>query len=178
MPREKGYVPSDTQLAGLAKGHETRRRKRAEAREAGSPKAKERWAMLLSGTLLVSELEDEEIKRMRLRSRDGSFSGRARPVPSHIAQQMQHEGMVRAKRKALAGAPGGVEAIVNIANDPEHKDQFRAAVWLAERGLGKTPDVVRIEGTSVFDRVSAEAVGLDRALADDAGDLLDPDGAT
>jgi hypothetical protein len=169
---------AEASKTGLHKGHETRSRTAREARERGAPKAKERWAMLLSGTLTVQELDDDEIRRMRLRSRDGSFSGRARPVPSHIAVAMQKEGMERARRKALAGAQGGVEAIVSIANNPEHKDQFRAAQWLAERGLGKTPDVVRIEGTSEFDRVSAKAVGLDRTVADEAADFLDKDGTT
>src|SRR5687768_1061713 len=120
MGRKAGYTPTDQQADNLRKGRQKVSQRAAEARAAGAPKAKERWAMLLSGTILVSELDDDEIRRMRVRSRDGSFSGRPRPVPSHIAVAMQREGMERARRKALAGAIGGVEAIVEIANDKEH----------------------------------------------------------
>lgn len=180
MPRKPGYVPTEAQRAGLVKGKETQRKRAKAAREAGAMPAKERWAMLLSGTLLVSDLDDDEIKKMRVRSRDGSFTGRPRPLPSHIAQQFAVEAQRRAKKAVDQEALGAIQRLVKMAEDPDAPHAVRKDIdkWLAERVLGKTPDVVRHEGASAFDRVSAEAVDLVRVLVDDPGDLLDADGAT
>lgn len=125
--------------------------------------------MLLSGQLTMQDLDDKEVHKMRVRSADGTFSGRRRKLPSHIYHQFQQEQLRRfdAKmRKALKEVP---TVIAEILLDPEakHSDRLKAAQMLQDRVLGKSPETMRIEGVSGFDKMLSDAVGLDRDTLDD-----------
>lgn len=164
--------------ANLAKGRESKERQRAEAREAGIPTARERWAMLLSGTITVKDLDDDEITKMKVRGADGGFTGRRPAIPSHLAHQWQQEAISRATAKFRTAAPEAVERLIDIANDPDTKtsDAIRALALVLERGLGKVPDTIRIEGQSPFDALLHEALDVDRDLDHEASEFLSPDG--
>lgn len=154
----------------LAKGREDAKKKAAAAKASGIPLGKDRWSMLLDGRLTVRDLDDEEVRRMRVMDASGGFAGRARTLPSHIAQQFQQEAIRRATELFRSFAPRAVELLMEIAEDPDVKPeaQIRALQIALDRGLGKTPETIRLEGVSKFDKVTMDALGLDRDMADDA----------
>lgn len=165
------------QAENLAKGREAKARKRAEAKaaqESGEVRmtAGERWSMLISGTLTVQDLDDEELASMRMRGIDGTFNGRGRAIPSHIAQAMQHEAIKRAQAMFQNAAPAAVKRLIEIASDPDTKDAdaIRALQLVMERSLGKVPDTVRVETQDAWGKLLREASPeqVDRSLADDA----------
>lgn len=156
----------------LAKGRQKKAKAREEAKTKGKPTATERWAQLVDGQLTVAELDDEELRRMKVRSLDGTFNGpRPSRMPSHLAQAFHQEAIKRANDKLRTAAPEAVQALLDIGRDPDVKesDRVRALMYVVDRSLGKTPETVRIEGQSKFDRMLSEALDLDRDLADDAG---------
>lgn len=163
----------------LRKGREARDRKRAEAQAAAErgevrDTAGERWAKLLSGTITVEDLDDEELARMQVKGKDGAFNGKGRAVPSHLAQQMQREGIKRATEMFRVAAPRAVKRLLEIADDPDAKDSDAIAALrlVLERGLGKQPETVVIAEQSKWDEAQEGAFrqGVDReALGDDAG---------
>lgn len=155
--------------ANLAKGRAARRKQQAEqeAREAAGEvrvTASERWARLLDGTLTVQDLDNDELARMQVRSADGSFAGRRRAVPSHIAQAMQREGIKRATEMFRVAAPRAVKRLIEIAEDPETKDAdaIRAMDILLNRGLGKQPETVLIEEKSKWEDAQEAGFGVQR----------------
>lgn len=158
--------------ANLAKGRAAKDKARAEARARGQESASERWKKLLSGTLTVQDLDDEELAKMRVRGRDGGFSGSRKAIPSHLAQQMQQEAIKRANDQFRLAAPAAVKRLLEIASDEDTKDTdaIRALQIVLERALGKTPEVIRVEGQTVIDGITMEALGLDRQMADEPAD--------
>ena len=168
--RPKGSKPSAAQLAAgranVAKG----RQKRAEALSKADPEEAPgtRWSRLLDGTLTVKDLDDDEIQRMRVKGKGGLFNGRPKPIPSHLAQQFRQEAIRRAKEKINLATPKVTAALLKMADDPDVKDSDRIKIlmYLMDRQLGKTPDVIHVEGESDFDAMLRKAVGLDRDLAD------------
>lgn len=157
--------------ANLAKGRKKKADQAAEAKSAEVPTASARWRKLLDGSLTVRDLDDTEISKMRVRGADGGFSGRRPAIPSHLAQAMRNEAIRRAKESINANTNVVVKELIKLATDPDTKDSDRIKVlmYLADRQLGKTPEVVRVEGESKFDKMLSEAVGLDRDLDGDAG---------
>jgi hypothetical protein len=155
------------QKAALKRGQ----KKRKDALAKGGPTTSERWAMLISGTLTVKDLDDDEIHKMRLKGKGGEFSGRARAIPSHLLAQFEAERQTRWKRDIMDGVPEAVAALIDIVGDPDHKDRAKMAQWFVERALGKTPDVVQVHTGTDWDRLS-EAVVIDRGMADGADAFL------
>jgi hypothetical protein len=153
----------------LAKGRAKKARETAKAHEEERPPAGERWAKLLDGTLDVKDLDDEELARMQVRGRDGGFAGRKRSVPSHLAQKMKDEAIRRAQEQFRLFAPKAVKRLLEIADDPDTKpaDAIRALDIALNRGLGKTPETVKIiqdRWGDMLDDVSA--MDVDRDMAD------------
>lgn len=167
MPK-RGSAPTPAQRAALAAGQETKRKMAEEAKAAGAGKAKERWAMLLSGTLTVRDLDDKEVAKMRVRGKDGGFSGKARAIPSHLINQFVSEQLRRANDRMRKALPDTVDVLVAIMKDPEakHSDQIRAAQLLQDRILGKAPETVRIESANEWDSLFVDSVDIDRADLD------------
>lgn len=169
--RSRRHVPEHAKAAGksnLAKGREAKAAMRKKAKEEGRPTASERWAMLLDGRLTVKDLDDEEIKRMQVRTAGGDFSGKRRKtMPSHIAAAFRDENMRRATAMLEEALPDAIKALVEIAKMSEKdSDRIKAANIVVERVMGKTPQEVIARVTS-FDEVVDEAVktvGVDRDL--------------
>jgi hypothetical protein len=155
----------------LAKGREAKARKRAEAKAAGLPTAGARWAMLLDGTLTVSDLDDEEIRRGRVRGADGGFTGRRHSVPSHLMAEFQKELLRRAESKFKESVVDAIELYSKVVNDEDAKysDRLKAADKIIERVFGKTPETIRIEGADKFESVIGDALFVDRDMADGVG---------
>lgn len=149
--------------ANLARGRALKAEARSRAKEAGTPKAKERWASLVDGSLSVSDLDDEEIKRMAVRGADGGFAGKRRAVPSHLAQQFRNEAIKRAVDRFRMAAPDAVRGLLDIAADPEakHSDRIKAYSIILDRSLGRTPETIRVVGESEWDALGRDLAGLD-----------------
>ena len=149
--------------ANLAKGRAEKEARAQEARANGRMSGKERWARLLDGTLTVRDLDDEEITRMKVRAKDGSFN-KGRVLPSHIAQQFHHEAIRRSNDKLRSAAPEAVQALIDIGKNPAVKesDRVRALMYVVDRALGKTPENVVLKSEDKF-----------ADLLDDAASLLD-----
>lgn len=159
--------PTAAQRAALERGRAKRDANRAEREKAGHPDA-DRWARVLSGQLSVRDLDDEEIRKGRVRNKRG-FEGRAPSMPSHLQQQFQHEVIRRAKNKIIKETNSVTKALVDIAMDDDVPvaQRIKVLMYLQDRQLGRAPETVRIEGASAFDQVTMEALGLDRDM--DAG---------
>lgn len=149
-------------------------KKRKDNLKKGGMSAHERWGMLLSGTLSVKDLDDDEIQKMRVRGKGGQFGGRAPRVPSHLAQAFQKEGIRRATEMFRTAAPRAVKRLLDIAEDMDTKDAdaIRALDIVLNRGLGKTPEIITVRDETKFDKVAGEAVGIDRTVADEASAYL------
>lgn len=164
--------------ANLAKGRAAKQAKREQARAEGRPRAKERWAALLSGVITVEDLDDEELARMQVRGADGGFSGRRKALPSSIASAMQQEALKRAQADFRVFAPKAVKRLLEIAENPEtsNGDAIRALQIALDRGLGKVAETVRIEGADRWGSVLDAGVDLDD-LDRDLADLADGTGS-
>lgn len=150
--------------ANLAKGRKKKAEQTKAAKAAGTPRASERWAMLLSGTITVKDLDDDEIAKMKVRGADGGFTGRRPGMPSHLVQAFHKEAITRARNQITTAAPKAAKALLKILEDPEasNNDIIKAASILMDRGMGRAPEVIRIVGESPFDHMLTDAVGLDR----------------
>ncbi len=170
----RGEPATPKQRAALERGQRIKRERAAQAKKEGRMPAGDRWAMLLDGRLTVKDLDDDEIAKMRVRGRDGTFSGRRPAIPSHLAQEWQAEGIRRATDMFRTAAPLAVKRLLEIASDPDTKDSdaVRALQIVLDRGLGKVPETIRVQGQSPFDALLDGAVDLDREMAD----LSDDDG--
>lgn len=156
--------------ANLAKGREAKRKAREEAEaDPNRMSASERWARLLDGTLTVADLDEEELARMKVKGKDGTFNGPGRAVPSHLAQAMQKEGIKRATEMFRTAAPRAVKRLLEIADDPDTKDAdaIRALDIVMNRGLGKMPETVLIEERSKFEDNQSSVFGVDRESVED-----------
>lgn len=160
--------------ANLAKGRKAKQEQARAAREAGLPTGGERWAMLLSGQITVKDLDDQEIKRMKVRGQDGTFSGRRRAIPSNLILAFQREQVERANNEVRSMAIGAVKELYKMGTDVDVGEaaRVRALTYLADRALGKTPETMRIEGMSGFDKMLSDAIGVDADLDIEASELL------
>jgi hypothetical protein len=154
--------------ANLAKGRQAKRDIAAAARAAGQMKAKERWAMLLSGTITVRDLDNDEVRKMKVRNADGTMGGKRRAIPSHLVQAFQAEQLRRFSDRLRKGLDTSGDVLLEIMKDPEakHSDRLRAAQMLQDRVLGKAPETVRIEGVSEWDLMFNDSVDVERADLD------------
>ena len=175
-PRKKpgpkpGFKQTPAQKAAaernLARGKERKREMAKQAQAEGRETSTERWAKLLDGRLTVADLDDEEVAKMSVRAKDGTFSGSNRKLPSHLAQQFHQEAIKRANAQFRKSLNDAVKVLADIASDPDARDgdRIKAANLIIDRVLGKAVETVRIED-SRWDTVLAEAVGLDRDLDD------------
>lgn len=107
-----------------------------------------RMADLVSGAIDVTDLDDEELQYGAVKCDDGKFSIRAAyeawHMPKRLKSAMERELMKRADNRVKGAVLGAIDRLVLIATSPasEDKDAMKAAQWLVERAMGKTPDVV------------------------------------
>jgi len=173
MPkRGEGATPKqrDAGRKNLAKGRAARKKMAEQAAAEGRVTANERWSMLLDGTLTVHDLDDDEVRKMKVRSADGSFSGRGRRLPSHLIAAFHAEQIKRAKNvmhKSLVKAAKLLDAVID---DPEasRAEQLKAADMILNRVMGKAPETIRVQADDKFtDLLNAGGVLKDvRDLSD------------
>ena len=120
--------------------HAAEGRKRTEG---GYVKVNERMRKVISGEIALSELDEEELARGQLRGANGKFSGNAPlVVPRAMHAKMTTELFKRADDAMKSSLVNAVQTLTTIMesdlSDP--KDKLKAAQWLIERVMGKTPE--------------------------------------
>lgn len=149
MTDEVNVVPFDRKKMldeQREKAHASRRAKVAEV----GPKQegdKSRWQRLLDGDITVQDLDDDELREMRTKSRLGDFTGRPPgALPAKIAHAMRAEWLARAQAGLETALPTAVAALAEIAGNPRVpvKDRITAANLVVERGLGKVAEKVEL----------------------------------
>jgi hypothetical protein len=169
MPR-KGERATPAQRSALAAG-QAKRKKALDNADPDAPDIKDRWRKLLSGTITVEDLDDEEVARMKVRGKGGQFNGKGKRLPSHLISAFHQEQIKRAKSSLTKDLKKAAEVLGQILDDPEakHADKIKAAAILLDRGLGKTPETVNIKTVDPWADTLAEGAEV-RDLRD-LGDL-------
>ena len=103
---------------------------------------------VMCGIIPVDELGDDEIQGLFVYDDDGR-KVKSRKLTEKIHGEMVREMMTRSQDFMTTSLGSMVKVIRDIAEDPlnEAGDRLKAAVWMAERSIGKTPDVI-IHGKS------------------------------
>lgn len=115
-----------------------------------------RTLSLLAGEIPVEDLDEEELARGMCRNPDGTFPKRhPEMVPKVIVDRMRRELFERAEEGLRAGLLDCVQAMVGIASNDAVApgDRMRAASFVLERVMGKTPDRVLIGQEKPFEVV-------------------------
>ena len=143
----RGTVPATCHRCGAG----TRAQAKHEIDEQGNQRTTKRGLIsipprvqaLLDGTLSVEELDDEELARGYPRAEDGSFRGRPSVIPTIVHQRIQRELFSRAAERLRENLLDATETMTSIARDTEQDaaTRMKAAQWVIERLMGKTPDV-------------------------------------
>ena len=169
MPK-RGEKPTPAQASALKRGQAKRAKAFEDGHKRGDESQKERWARLLDGSLTVAELTDEEIARNRVYGHGKQFAGTAPRLPSHLVAAFKNESLKRANDEFRRAVPGAIKRLMEIVESPDTKDNdaINAINKILERGLGKVPDKVVVEGMGAWaDAVSSvRDVDVDRELAD------------
>lgn len=129
-----------------AQGNRTRKTKPKYPR----PKYSPRMEALISGELPITDLDEEEIMRGQLRSKDGTFRGRAHDmVPRQFYDALKAEQMRLWQMKVDAQFQPALDALLGLVTGSKvsHDAKYKAAVFLMERAGGKTPDKVEVKAT-------------------------------
>lgn len=139
----RNSVPPTCHVCGGGTRAETKHNPDGTKRQRGLINVSPRVAALLDGTLDVADLDEEELARGYPRAEDGSFRGRPTVIPTSVHQRIQRELFQRAGEKLKTNLLAAVEAMTSIASDidADPKDRIKAAQWVVERLMGKTPDV-------------------------------------
>jgi hypothetical protein len=103
----------------------------------------DRVQKFMAGFLTVAELDDDEVIGAFVRNDDG------RPITTEkmgtrFQQEMVKELMNRMQRFMTMKLPNMLKVLADLAESDfvEPADRYKAATWLAERVLGKVPEVI------------------------------------
>ncbi|AAN02056.1 terminase small subunit [Mycobacterium phage Barnyard] len=146
----------------------------------------DRVQKFMAGFITVKDLEDDEILGAFVRNDDG------RPISNtklgeRFQQDMVKELMSRMQKFMQMKLPNMLKVLADLAESDfvEPADRYKAATWLAERVLGKVPDVVFHGSTDQpYERMLALASGSrtdyrnanhvkSQRIPEDFGDVLD-----
>lgn len=127
-----------------------------------------RYAELISGSLSVEDLDDEELSQGRLKDKNGQFRGqRPKMVPQELVTAMRREWLSRAEAKLREALyDGGLATYVALARDNtiDPGVRLRAADRIVERTMGKVPDRVQIAAEdpveALFRNILGDPLGL------------------
>lgn len=153
--------------------------------ESNAPKDAKRVAKMdrpqkfMQGLLTVEELDDEEIQKLFIRNNDGVPVPVLKLGPRFVAQ-VTRELHARLNRYLQSKTPAMLHVMVDIAESDlvEPADRIRAAIWVAERTMGKTPDVL-IHGTtdkpfqSIFEQIETTSREDYRAIESSRPEVVD-----
>ena|SRR5687768_7469571 len=115
-----------------------------------------RYQDLIDGTLLVEDLTTEELAKGKLMDKDGTFRGRPpKFLPRQLVDAMRSEHHRRINAALEESLSDTVKTMRRIMND-ETQDgatRLKAAIYVYERFMGKTPDRVEVKRGDKVDDV-------------------------
>ena len=138
------------------------------------PDEKSRWNKLLDGEITVADLDDEELKKMKIRNRMGEFGGRPpKQIPLWVHEEMRKEWLRRGQDAMDLALPKAVDALANICTTGADRDRLTAAQFLVERILGKMPEKVDLHthSTDPWEDVLQDAIVSEAALKEDSANV-------
>lgn len=99
---------------------------------------------VLLGIIPVSELSDEEISRQKIRDDNGLWVEPSAKIAPKLHKEMNAEFFKRANDYIRSNTLDMLKVMVQIAESDlnEPADRQKAAQWMVERSLGKTPDIL------------------------------------
>lgn len=117
-----------------------------------------RYKALVEGDLGVEDLDTEELAKGRLKDKNGNFTGRP---PKFLPRQLvdairaeHHKRINAALEESLSDTVKTMRAIMNDKRE-DGATRLRAAIYVYERFMGKTPDRIEVKkGDRVDDVVS------------------------
>lgn len=116
-----------------------------------------RTKALVEGTLSVEDLDTEELAKGRLKDKNGKFTGRPpKFLPRQLIDAMRSEHYKRVNGILEESLSDMVKTMRAIAKDPDQDGatRLKAAIYVYERFMGKTPDKVEVlRGDKVQDVV-------------------------
>ena len=115
-----------------------------------------RWKQLIEGEIDVEDLDTEELARCKLRDRNGKFTGRPpKFVPRQLVDAIQSEHHKRINAALEESLSDTVKTMRGIMRDPEADPatRLRAAIYVYERFMGKTPDRIEVAKGDKVDAV-------------------------
>lgn len=116
-----------------------------------------RYQQLIDGDITVEDLDTEELAKGRLKDKDGKFRGRPpKFLPRQLVDAMRTEHHRRINAALEESLSDTVRTMRAIMKDPEADSatRLRAAIYVYERFMGKTPDRVEVNrGDKVQDVV-------------------------
>lgn len=121
------------------------------------------WSNFANGTIPWSELDDEELARLQCRDRNGTFTGGVpRVVPRDLAQMHARELLARNDKLMKDVVLKATAVFTDVIDSPtaSDADKMRAAQYLHDRILGKTPDKVEIKAELKPWESVAEDIGV------------------
>lgn len=104
----------------------------------------------------VEDLDTEELARGQLKNKNGTFAGRPpKFLPRQIVDAMRKEHYARINAILEESLSDMVKNMRDIANDPEQdgSTRLKAAIYVFERFMGKTPDKINIMQQSTVDDI-------------------------
>lgn len=106
------------------------------------------WKSFMDRRIPFSELDDEELARLQVRDRNGSFSGtRPKMMPTELVQLHEAELFRRNNTLLKEVLLKATQVHIDVMND-ESADpalRMRAAQYMQDRILGKTADKMEIK---------------------------------
>lgn len=102
----------------------------------------DRMQKFMDGTLLPEDFDDDEVHRMQLRDKNGSFTGRpSRAIPRELAQAFRAQQQMRLMAWFAEQIPLAQKATMELLNSrhlaPGDATRLRAAESIFERVIGK-----------------------------------------
>lgn len=108
------------------------------------------WASVRDGSIPVTALDDDEVAAGCLRDSYGTVNARRR-VPLDLEATVQREHLRRSEDTLRVALDPSLKVILDVSSgavtNASAADRLRAAIYLAERTIGKVPERVEMTAT-------------------------------
>lgn len=106
------------------------------------------WRNFASGRIPWSELDNEELARLQCRDKNGTFiGGKPAVIPRDVVQMHARELLARNDKLMKEVILKSTQVFIDIIDDDmaSDADRMKAAQYLQDRVMGKTPDKVELK---------------------------------
>ncbi|HNK88446.1 MAG TPA: hypothetical protein PKL27_09290, partial [Nitrosomonas sp.] len=132
-----------------------------------------RYEQFKRGIITVDDLEDDELAACAFRSKDGrlySPNSLPREILQEFSKALYKRADIEMKKHTVDSVKAVAEIMQSTAVEPEVR--LKAAQFLIERNLGKTPQVISIQASAPWEEIFDEIVN-ERPRAIEAESVLD-----